>query len=45
MALFAAHEARALSTALDLKGAHRAMAEAERHLERAATGQDPDWLA
>ncbi|MGW5350520.1 sporulation protein [Streptomyces sp. NPDC004031] len=45
MALFAAHEARALSTAQDLKGAHLAMAEAERHLERAGTAQDPDWLA
>lgn len=36
---------RALSTAQDLKGAHQAMTEAERHLERAGTGQDPDWLA
>ncbi|NJQ00562.1 sporulation protein [Streptomyces zingiberis] len=45
MALFAAHEARALSTAQDHKGAARAMNEAERYFERADSGDDPDWLA
>ncbi|PJE96666.1 sporulation protein [Streptomyces carminius] len=45
MALFAAHEARALSTALDRTGAARAMNEAERYFERADSGDDPDWLA
>ncbi|MBB1245755.1 sporulation protein [Streptomyces durbertensis] len=45
MALFTAHEARALSTAGDAPGATRAMREAERHFARACTGEDPDWLA
>lgn len=45
MALFSAHEARALSTAGDLRGATRAMHEAERSFERADTVDDPDWLA
>ncbi|MBW1601912.1 sporulation protein [Streptomyces sp. JJ66] len=45
MALFSAHEARALSTAGDVSGATRAMHEAERHFERAASAEDPDWLA
>jgi hypothetical protein len=45
MALFAAHEARALSTALDRTGAARAMNEAERYFERADSGDDPDWLS
>ncbi|SOD62099.1 hypothetical protein SAMN06297387_104269 [Streptomyces zhaozhouensis] len=45
MTLFSAHEARALSTAGDVRGASRAMNEAERHFERAETGEDPDWLA
>ncbi|MEE6268176.1 sporulation protein [Streptomyces diastatochromogenes] len=45
MALFSAHEARALSTAGDSKGASRAMNEAERFFERADTGDDPEWLS
>ncbi|MFD5387834.1 sporulation protein [Streptomyces sp. NPDC127074] len=45
MALFAAHEARALSTAKDHKGAARAMNEAERFFELADTGSDPEWLS
>ncbi|ONK12250.1 sporulation protein [Streptomyces sp. MP131-18] len=45
MALYSAHEARALSTAGDIKGACLAMSEAERHFERADSGDDPDWLA
>jgi tetratricopeptide (TPR) repeat protein len=45
MALFAAHEARALSTALDRTGAARAMNEAERYFERADSSDDPDWLS
>ncbi|KIF79240.1 sporulation protein [Streptomyces sp. 150FB] len=45
MALFAAHEARALSTAQDLKGAARAMCEAEKFFERADTAEDPEWLS
>ncbi|MFF2922691.1 sporulation protein [Streptomyces celluloflavus] len=45
MALFSAHEARALSTAKDHKGAARAMNEAERFFERADSGDDPDWLS
>ncbi|MFD7665253.1 sporulation protein [Streptomyces sp. NPDC059788] len=45
MALFSAHEARALSTARDHKGAARAMNEAERFFERAGNATDPEWLA
>lgn len=45
MSLYSAHEARALSTAGDVKGTYRAMNEAESHLERADTAEDPDWLA
>ncbi|WP_078620622.1 MULTISPECIES: sporulation protein [Streptomyces] len=45
MALFSAHEARALSTALDHKGAARAMNEAERFFAQAGSANDPDWLA
>ncbi|WP_435242753.1 sporulation protein [Streptomyces cucumeris] len=45
MALFAAHEARALSTAQDRKGAARAMNEAERFFDLADTGNDPEWLS
>ncbi|WP_059012340.1 hypothetical protein [Streptomyces specialis] len=45
MALFAAHEARALATTGDLAGAGRAMNEAERYFAQADTGEDPDWLA
>ncbi|MGP3949850.1 hypothetical protein [Streptomyces sp. 7N604] len=45
MALFAAHEARALSSAQDHKGATRAMNEAEKHFEQAETADDPDWLS
>lgn len=46
MALFSAHEARALSTLGDAKGASRAMNEAERSFERAGTADDdPSWLA
>ncbi|MGW2411390.1 sporulation protein [Streptomyces tubercidicus] len=45
MALFAAHEARALSTAQDHRGAARAMNEAERFFERAGSADDPEWLA
>jgi tetratricopeptide (TPR) repeat protein len=44
-AMYAAHEARALSSARDLSGASRAMNEAERHFERADTTEDPEWLA
>lgn len=44
-AMFAAHEARALSSAQDVAGASRAMNEAERYFERAETGQDPEYLA
>jgi hypothetical protein len=44
-AVFAAHEARALSSAQDFTGAARAMNEAERHFERADTAQDPAYLA
>lgn len=43
-AMFAAHEARALSSAQDFVGASRAMNEAESHFERADTAQDPAWL-
>ncbi|MFH8557861.1 sporulation protein [Streptomyces celluloflavus] len=45
MALFSAHEARALSTAQDHKGAARAMGEAERFFERADSADDPEWLS
>lgn len=45
MALFSAHEARALSTAGDLKGAERAMNEAERFFDRADSAEDPEWLS
>ncbi|MCI3222507.1 sporulation protein [Streptomyces sp. NP-1717] len=45
MALFCAHEARALSTAGDNKGAERAMNEAERFFEHADGAEDPEWLA
>jgi hypothetical protein len=45
MALFLAHEARALSTAQDARGAVRAMNEAERYFERADTTDGPAWLA
>ncbi|MFF1421076.1 sporulation protein [Streptomyces sp. NPDC058280] len=45
MALFSAHEARALSTAKDHKGAARAMNEAERFFERADSADDPEWLS
>ncbi|MEV0777932.1 sporulation protein [Streptomyces sp. NPDC050428] len=45
MALFSAHEARALSTSGDHKGAGRAMNEAERFFERADSAEDPEWLS
>ncbi|WP_336049250.1 sporulation protein [Streptomyces sp. CA2R101] len=45
MALFSAHEARALSAAKDRKGAARAMNEAERFFERADSAGDPEWLS
>ncbi|WP_329131100.1 sporulation protein [Streptomyces sp. NBC_01476] len=44
-AMFAAHEARALSNAHDHVGASRALNEAERHFERADSATDPEWLA
>ncbi|MEU8918554.1 sporulation protein [Streptomyces nigrescens] len=44
-ALFSAHEARALSTAQDRKGAARAMNEAEKFFERADGADDPEWLS
>ncbi|MBL1094193.1 MULTISPECIES: sporulation protein [Streptomyces] len=44
MALNSAMEARAYSNAGDPTGAGRAMNEAERHFERADTGEDPEWL-
>lgn len=44
-AMFAAHEARALSNAHDLAGASRAMNEAERRFEQADSTSDPEWLA
>ncbi|MGI3197690.1 sporulation protein [Streptomyces sp. GLT-R25] len=44
MALNSAMEARALSNAGDPIAAGRAMNEAERHFERADTGEDPGWL-
>ncbi|GAA3793772.1 sporulation protein [Streptomyces chiangmaiensis] len=45
MALFAAHEARALANAGDGRGAGRAMNEAERYFGRADTVTDPEWLS
>ncbi|MEU6080116.1 sporulation protein [Streptomyces sp. NPDC047108] len=45
MAMYAAHEARALSSAQDHTSAARAMNEAEKHLERADSAEDPDWLS
>ncbi|MFD9796050.1 sporulation protein [Streptomyces sp. NPDC059070] len=45
MALFSCHEARALSTAHDHKGAAHAMNEAERFFERAESVTDPEWLS
>ncbi|MFI0711059.1 sporulation protein [Streptomyces inhibens] len=45
MALFSAHEARALSTVQDRKGAARAMNEAERFFERADSADNPEWLS
>lgn len=41
---YSAMEARALSNAGDGIAAARAMKEAERHFERAATGEDPAWI-
>ncbi|MFJ4365741.1 sporulation protein [Streptomyces chartreusis] len=41
---YSAMEARALSNAGDGIAAARAMKEAERHFERAVTGEDPAWL-
>ncbi|MFE5891268.1 sporulation protein [Streptomyces sp. NPDC056462] len=41
---YSAMEARALSNAGEGIAAARAMKEAERHFERAATGEDPAWL-
>ncbi|QLH23815.1 sporulation protein [Streptomyces sp. Rer75] len=45
MALFLAHEARALSTAQDYTGAVRAMNEAEKSFERVDAADDPKWLS
>ncbi|KIF68247.1 sporulation protein [Streptomyces sp. AcH 505] len=45
MALFAAHEARALATGQNPGGARRAMREAESYFDRAETADDPAWLA
>ncbi|GLF95219.1 sporulation protein [Streptomyces yaizuensis] len=45
MSLYTAMEARALGRGSDAVGAARAMNEAERHFERADTGNDPGWLA
>lgn len=45
MALFSAHEARALANAGDAHGAGRAMNDAERYFERADTATDPEWLS
>ncbi|GHH77532.1 hypothetical protein GCM10018793_25830 [Streptomyces sulfonofaciens] len=45
MALNSAMEARALSNAGHQAAAGRAMNEAERHFERADTGEDPAWLS
>ncbi|WP_435128504.1 sporulation protein [Actinacidiphila sp. bgisy144] len=44
-AMFAAHEARALSNSQDSVGASRAMNEAEHHFEQADSATDPEWLA
>ncbi|MGI3202565.1 sporulation protein [Streptomyces sp. GLT-R25] len=44
-AMYAIHEARALSSAGDLTGASRAMNEAERHFGGADASSDPEWLA
>ncbi|MGP4090883.1 sporulation protein [Streptomyces sp. KR55] len=44
MSNYSAMEARALSNAGDGIAAARAMKEAERHFERADTGEDPAWL-
>ncbi|WP_369387899.1 sporulation protein [Streptomyces sp. CG1] len=45
MANYSAMEARALSNTGDGIAAARAMTEAERHFERADTGDDPAWLS
>ncbi|MFF3766410.1 sporulation protein [Streptomyces sp. NPDC001922] len=45
LALFTAHEARALSAVRDCPGASRAMNEAERYFEQADSADDPDWLS
>jgi hypothetical protein len=45
MAMYSAHEARALATARDTKSAQRAMLEAESHLAHAGDAADPPWLA
>ncbi|MDT0548231.1 sporulation protein [Streptomyces lonegramiae] len=45
MALFLAHEARALSTTHDYDGAKRAMKEAEKFFARADTTDDPEWIS
>ncbi|MEU9111939.1 hypothetical protein AB0D04_09135 [Streptomyces sp. NPDC048483] len=44
MANYSAMEARAYANAGDSIGAGRAMNAAERHVERADTGEDPEWL-
>ncbi|MFE3073589.1 sporulation protein [Streptomyces sp. NPDC059247] len=44
MSLYTAMEARALARAGDPVGTARAMNEAERHFEKAETGDDPGWL-
>ncbi|MFG2533219.1 sporulation protein [Streptomyces sp. NPDC048516] len=44
MANYSAMEARAYANTGDTSGAGRAMNEAERHFERADTGEDPEWL-
>ncbi|MGW7020449.1 sporulation protein [Streptomyces decoyicus] len=44
MANYSAMEARAYANTGDISGAGRAMNEAERHFERADTGDDPEWL-
>ncbi|MET9219959.1 sporulation protein [Streptomyces sp. NPDC003300] len=45
MAMYSAHEARALATARDVKGAQRAMLDAENHLAHVGDAGDPPWLA
>ncbi|GAB2902318.1 hypothetical protein [Streptomyces mayteni] len=46
MALFSAHEARALAMAGDARGTARAMNDAEQYFESVESGDDdPDWLA